>query len=81
MKKTAIKMLLVAVIPILLASCAGGQAEIRQAERQCQARGIAPDNLAFKGCIDQALDAIYISWARDRLSKGDEGMLTDNPGA
>lgn len=65
------KMLLVAVIPILLASCVGGQTEIRQAERQCQARGIAPDGAAFKGCVDQALDAIYISWGRDRLSKGD----------
>lgn len=65
------KMLLVAATPLVLASCAGGQNQIRQAERQCQAQNIAPDTAAFKGCVDQALDGIYKNWGRDLLNKGD----------
>lgn len=65
------KLLCVAVIPLLVAACAGNPAATRQAEQQCRTQGVTPGSAAFESCIHDVTEKIYISWGRDRLSRGD----------
>lgn len=65
------KLLLFAAIPIVVASCAGNPAVIQQAEQQCRAQGFSPGGDRFERCVYRATEAVYQSWGRDSLSKGD----------
>ena len=62
------KILLIAVFPLLLAACAGNPAAIRQAEQACRSQAGAQVD---PGCVERETERIYKSWGRDSLTKGD----------
>jgi hypothetical protein len=56
---------------LLLAACGSDPTARRQATETCTARGLDPASAAFSACVADVENQIYISWGRDRVSKGD----------
>lgn len=65
------RLLCVAVIPLVVAACAGNPTANRQAEQQCRAQGVTPGGAAFESCIRDVTENIYKSWGRDRINRGE----------
>ena len=56
---------------VILGGCRQNDTASKMAEARCEARGLSPASEAYKTCRAQSLDAIYHSWGRDRVDKGD----------